>query len=73
MTKIPVNVRSDKKVCVIEDRVYILGLDDSTKLTDVAEYNAKTNIWRTISGSFQPVIDDEDGNTFSVSFFLFSW
>ena len=69
MTKIPVNVRSDKKVCVIEDRVYILGLDDSTKLTDVAEYNAKTNIWRTISGSFQPVIDDEDGNTFSVSFF----
>ena len=41
MTKIPVNVRSDKKVCVIEDRVYILGLDDSTKLTDVAEYNAR--------------------------------
>ena len=57
MTTIPVNVRSDKKVCVIKDRIYIIGLDDRTKLTNVAEYNAQTNIWRIVSGSFQPVQD----------------
>ena len=72
MTKIPNRVCSKKKVCAIKDRVYVIGVDDDTKWTNVAEFNTRTSSWRMLE-SFEPVwyyINDENRtNTFSIIFF----
>ena len=69
MTKIPNRVCSKKKVCAIKDRVYVIGVDDGTKWTNVAEFNTRTSSWRMLE-SFEPVwdyINDENHiNTFSM-------
>ena len=58
-TQIRKEIRSSKKACVVKDRIYILGDEDYSDRTNVAEYNTQTNSWRTLrNASMEPSFYD---------------